>query len=39
VDMDTEVGLMGATGRAFGDHLHLEVYSHGKSINPLTVLR
>jgi len=39
VTMDTEIGKMGATGRAFGDHLHLEVYSHGKSINPLTVLR
>lgn len=39
VDMDTEIGKMGATGRAFGDHLHLEVYDHGRAINPLTVLR
>ena len=38
VSMDTEIGKMGATGRAFGDHLHLEVYDHGKAINPLTVL-
>ena len=38
VTMDTEIGKMGATGRAFGDHLHLEVYDHGKTINPLTVL-
>ncbi|MEK7470957.1 MAG: M23 family metallopeptidase [Patescibacteria group bacterium] len=38
VTMDTEIGKMGATGRAFGDHLHLEIYDHGKAINPLTVL-
>lgn len=38
VTMNTEIGKMGATGRAFGDHLHLEVYDHGKQINPLTVL-
>lgn len=38
VAMDTEIGKMGATGRAFGDHLHLEIYDHGKSINPLSVL-
>ena len=39
VTMDTEIGRMGATGRAFGDHLHLEVYDHGKAVNPLTILR
>jgi len=39
VTLDTEIGKMGATGRAFGDHLHLEVYDHGKAISPLTVLR
>jgi murein DD-endopeptidase MepM/ murein hydrolase activator NlpD len=39
VTMETEIGEMGATGRSFGDHLHLEVYDHGKSLNPLTVLR
>ena len=38
VTMNTEIGKMGATGRAFGDHLHLEVRDHGKAINPLTVL-
>lgn len=38
VTMDTELGKMGATGHAFGDHLHLEVYDHGHAINPLTVL-
>ncbi len=38
IDTETEIGKMGATGRAFGDHLHLEVYDHGRAINPLTVL-
>lgn len=32
------IGEMGATGRAFGDHLHLEVYQYGKNINPLSIL-
>jgi len=39
VTMEDNIGEMGASGRAFGDHLHLEVYDHGKAINPLTVLR
>lgn len=39
VTMDTEIGRMGTTGRAFGDHLHLEIYNHGKAINPLSVLQ
>lgn len=39
VSMDTEIGKMGETGRAFGDHLHLEIYDHGRPINPLTILR
>ena len=38
VTTDTEIGKMGATGRSFGDHLHLEVYDHDKTINPLTIL-
>lgn len=38
VDFNTLIGLMGATGHAFGDHLHLEIRDHGKAINPLTVL-
>ncbi len=38
VDTNTKIGEMGATGRAFGDHLHLEVRDHGIPINPLSVL-
>jgi murein DD-endopeptidase MepM/ murein hydrolase activator NlpD len=38
VDTNTTVGEMGATGHAFGDHLHLEVHDHGKAINPLSVI-
>lgn len=38
VNLDTEIGKIGATGRAFGDHLHLEVYDHNKPINPLLIL-
>ncbi|MCL4382843.1 M23 family metallopeptidase [Patescibacteria group bacterium] len=38
VSTDTKIGEMGATGRAFGDHLHLEVRKGGKSVSPLTVL-
>lgn len=38
VTTDTIIGKMGATGRAFGDHLHLEIRDHGRSVNPTTVL-
>ena len=38
VDLHIKIGEMGATGRASGDHLHLEVYEEGKPINPLTIL-
>ncbi|EKE13121.1 MAG: metalloprotease yebA precursor [uncultured bacterium] len=38
VDTNTEIGKMGATGRASGVHLHLEVHQNGVSLNPLTVL-
>ncbi len=32
------VGHMGATGRSFGDHLHLEIRDHGQPVNPMSVL-
>ncbi len=38
VTTDTILGEMGATGRSFGDHLHLEVRDHGIPINPLSIL-
>lgn len=38
VTTNTVVGEMGASGRAFGDHLHLELRDQGRPINPYTVL-
>jgi murein DD-endopeptidase MepM/ murein hydrolase activator NlpD len=38
VDIHTIIGTVGATGRAYGDHLHLEVRDHNYPINPLTLL-
>ena len=38
VTKDSIIGEMGATGRAFGDHLHLEIYENGKRIDPLSIL-
>jgi len=38
INTETEIGKMGATGRATGIHLHLEIHQNGVSINPLTVL-
>lgn len=38
VNTNSPIGEMGATGRAFGDHLHLEVYDHGRAINPHLIL-
>lgn len=38
VDMNTEIGELGATGHATGPHLHLEIHQNGVSLNPLTVL-
>lgn len=38
VDTNTVIGEMGATGRAFGDHLHLEIRNNGVPVNPSTIL-
>jgi murein DD-endopeptidase MepM/ murein hydrolase activator NlpD len=38
VDTNSIVGAMGASGRAFGDHLHLEVRDHGIPISPYSIL-
>lgn len=38
VDINSVIGRMGATGRAFGDHLHLEMYQDGKAVNPMAYL-
>ena len=38
VTNETEIGEMGATGHASGDHLHFEIRDHGKPINPLSIL-
>ena len=38
INFNTVLGEVGATGRASGDHLHLEVRSDGHPLNPDTLL-
>jgi murein DD-endopeptidase MepM/ murein hydrolase activator NlpD len=38
VNTNTIIGEMGTSGRAYGDHLHLEVRDHGIPISPYSVL-
>ena len=38
VETDRVIGRVGATGRAFGDHLHLEVIDNGRHLNPRILL-
>ena len=38
VQTSTEIGKMGSSGHASGDHLHLEVYKNDVAINPLSIL-
>lgn len=38
VNMDTVIGQVGTSGRAYGDHLHLEIRDRGYPINPYLLL-
>ncbi len=38
VTKETEIGQVGHTGWATGNHLHLEIYEEGLPLNPLEVL-
>lgn len=38
VTKETELGTVGATGWATGNHLHLEIHQDGVAINPMEVL-
>lgn len=38
VNTNQEIGQIGSSGQAFGDHLHLEVLDSGHHINPLSIL-
>jgi murein DD-endopeptidase MepM/ murein hydrolase activator NlpD len=39
VEANQLIGLMGSTGRSTSTHLHYEIWFHGKSIDPLKVLK
>ena len=38
IGQGTIIGLVGATGRAYGSHLHFEVEAYGRKVNPLNYL-
>lgn len=33
------LGLMGSTGRSTGPHVHVEIFKHGRSVDPATYIR
>ena len=39
VNLETEIGEMGFSGRAFGDHLHFEIIENGVATNPISILK
>lgn len=38
VDINTKIGEVGSSGRAYGDHLHLEIRENQVPINPFSLL-
>lgn len=38
VTKNTKIGIMGDSGKAYGKHLHFEVYKNGERINPFEYL-
>ncbi len=38
VSTDTSLGGVGSTGRSTGNHLHMEIYENGRTLNPKNIL-
>jgi murein DD-endopeptidase MepM/ murein hydrolase activator NlpD len=38
VTADSNLGQVGSTGRSTGNHLHMEIYANGKTVNPVVAL-
>lgn len=39
LNSDSVIGLVGSTGVAFGNHLHLEIHVQGVPVNPLGIIK